>query len=183
MNHSSSFFLADGVLGFAVSMPLHLTQKEEYCQNQRPGTVAEYPPEVGEDVGEIPRQHGALQFDRVHKGQGIGNLFEGAADQFEVKPCSRQPGREVGEKRTADAPHLLVGEDASAQQAERNVEHRNRQNEEDGVKDSDGQLQPHQEGGGIADDALCRRNGQHGQGVAQNKIGRGQRCGVEALQE
>ena len=164
-------------------LPLHLPQEEEDSGDEGCGAVADHPPQMGENAREVTGKHGLLQLHGVHEGQRVGDALEHAADQGEVKPYPRQPGREVGQQCAADAAHLLVGQHAAAQQAERDIEQCDGQDEQKGIQDAGRQFQTEQDGRKIAHPALSKRNGQDGQGVAEDKIGRRHRRGVEPLEQ
>ena len=129
----------------------------------------------------VAGDNGALHLDGVNKGQGVGDLFEHAAHEVKVKPNTREPSREVGEERAANAAHLLVVENASAKEPERDIEQRNGDEENEREQDVNGNVQAQYDGKEVGRNALGKRDGDERQGVTENEIHRRHGRGVKAV--
>ena len=128
-------------------------------------------------------EEGALDFDSVHEREGGGDFLERAADEGQVEPCAGEPCGEVCEQRAADAADLFYGEQAAAQQAQRDEEQRGGQVQQDGVQDGDRDRQAENDGQQVAHDRLRHGDGDHGQDIAEDKVRRLHGGGIQALEE
>ena len=70
------------------------------------------------------------------------DLLEQTAHEREIEPYAREPRGEIGQQRAADAADLFDPEQTAAQQPEREVEHRHRDNADHGMEDADMDGQP-----------------------------------------
>ena len=129
----------------------------------------------------IAGDNGALHLDGVNEGQGVGDLFEGAAHEVKVEPNAREPSREVGEERAANAAHLLVVEYASAKETQRDIEQRNGDKKDEREQNVNGNVQAQNDGKEVGRNALGKRDGNERQGVAENEIHRRHGRGVKAV--
>ena len=137
----------------------HLSQEQKNRGGEDDKGIAEDPPEVREDARIVAGDNGALHFNGVNKGQGVGDLFEHAAHKVEVEPNAREPRREVCQKCSANAAHLLVVENASAKEPERDIEQRNGDEERKREQDVNGHVQAQKDGKEVGRHALGKRDG------------------------
>ena len=104
--------------------PFHLPQKEKNRAEHYQDGVTEYHPKVEKNSTRIATKDRTLKLHRVHEGEEIGDRLERTADERQIEPYPREPRREIGEKRAADAADLLDGKNASAQKSESNIQKR-----------------------------------------------------------
>ena len=83
--------------------------------------------------------------------------------------------------------HYLVldegQEDTAEQQSKGDVEDGDRDREQNSQQDMNRDVQPEQDGHGVAHDALRNGDGKDGQGIAQDEVGGGQRRGIQPLEQ
>ena len=134
-----------------------------------------------EDACIVAGDNGALHFDGMDKGQGVGDLFKGAANEVKVEPNAREPSREVGEERAANAAHLLVVEYTSAKETERDIEQRDGNEKYERQQNVNANIQPQNNGKEIGCNTFGKCDGDEGQGVAENEIHGRHGSGVKAV--
>ena len=149
---------------------LHLSQEHEHRRGEDDKSVGENVPEVREDARIVACNDGALHLDRVHKGQGVGDLFESTANEVEIEPNSRKPSREIGQKGSANAAHLLVVEYTSAKQSKTNIQECHGDDKQDREQNVNADIKPQNHRKKIGRHTLGKRYGNEGQGVAENKV-------------
>ena len=159
----------------------HLSQEQKNRGGENDEGIAENPPEVREYARIVAGDNGALHLDGVNKGQGVGDLFEHAAHEVEIEPNAREPSREVCQKRSANAAHLLVIKHASAQQTECDIEQRNGDEERKREQDVNGHVQPQKDGKEVGRNTFGKRNGDERQRVTEDKINGCHGRGVKAV--
>ena len=159
----------------------HLSQEQKNRGGENDEGIAENPPEVREYARIVAGDNGALHFNGVNKGQGVGNLFENTAHEVEVEPNAREPSREVCQECSANAAHLLVIKHASAKQTERDIEQRNGDEENKREQDVNGNVQAQKDGKKVGRNTFGKRDGNERQGIPKNEIHRRHGCGVKAV--
>ena len=79
---------------------------------------------MGKGTSQLSYGRGTLKLDGMDEGQGVGDAHEDLAQVLDVEPDARKPGRDVRQQGSADSADLLLGHDASAQEAQGDIEER-----------------------------------------------------------
>ena len=79
-----------GRMGNILSL-LHLSEEQEYSEDNGTCGITEHPPNMREDTAEISRKQSTLHINRVNKGKSIGYLLKGASNEVEIEPYTREP--------------------------------------------------------------------------------------------
>ena len=164
-------------------MPPHLPQKQQHGGHKAYGTVGQHPEQMGPDIAVAAAEHRPLHLHRVDKGQGVGNGLERAAHQVQIEPDSGEPGGEIGQQGAADAAHLFIGKYTAKEKPQGDEEDLRRDKQQHGPEHIYCQLQSQTGRRQVAQYTLGRRDGQHGQHIAQNVVRGAQGRGVKPLQQ
>lgn len=155
-----------------------MPQEEQNGNGKGGKCVSQHPPKMRKDICEITGKHGSFQLHGVNEGKGIRYCFERAAYELKVKPSARQPSGKIGEQCAAYAADLLIVQNATEQQAERDKKDRDRHDKKDGNENIDRNGKTEQDSHDIANNTLRYGKRNDGKGITEYKIYGRERCGI-----